>query len=490
MKGIIATATSSEQSVDKFELNEAFRRLVYASDEEVFRRYTEEWNKLTFGVTIRVGAGDSASYSLLEDYYYSSWEPQTSMWAMYKRKQLPVGSENTNNRVENCFGLLKADLRLNNTGNVTIAMAVLQIISWSEGRLVIRYTQAQRKRAHIFDPDPVLMAEYKAATKELNDTGCKYFKKAVDAMKIYKENLIKTEGGVTEKFKSKSSDDFDDDEWDDDLLYTEDLRNNTYREYSTTENSCNCTRHIQDCSPCRHILFCRSQANLLLYDKTLFCDFFYLERIGDIDEETLPEDIEPDDKHSIDKDIIVAINDIVVKDIVIDPGKRYKMIKEGLDGLLDIILHNGTAMVKEYAKEIEILKKRVRQGKTMLRGTKAADKKSVVSIGTTLDNTDIFVKDVNNDTNDNNVVEEITDDQNVEIKGELDQKLSLRFLNSIKSRGRPKKTGAGKLKFPKSNFKTNNQSSIVQERYDNDDRIVSLLNVSTVVDNKSARDPI
>ena len=136
------------------------------------------------------------------------------MWARYARRNLPLGKDHTNNRLENAFGKMKADLRLNNTSDVTIEMAILHLVQWAESKLDYWYVSAQRKRMQIQDiSNPEIVKVYLDAAEDLNDTGCIALKKSYDSMKKREDKMTMSEDGVVENMGNDwtSIDDLEDD---------------------------------------------------------------------------------------------------------------------------------------------------------------------------------------------------------------------------------------------------------------------------------------
>ena len=85
--------------------------------------------------------------------------------------------------------------------------------------------------------------------KELNDSGCKAFYKSINLM--LRKQMNEVNEGVLEFFSLRAQFTADDDSEDvlDELM--EEITKEEKKLYETTENSCNCTRWIQDGFPCR-----------------------------------------------------------------------------------------------------------------------------------------------------------------------------------------------------------------------------------------------
>ena len=194
----------------------AFRELLFARDEADFLTKQEAWVKEIQRVEIRRGSGEQASYVGLQDYYDKNWVPIRHMWALFERKSLPIGGENTTNRQERAFRDLKADLKLNTRGDVTIEVAVVQTVRWAESKLEEGFAEGQRKEVQIYDADPTILKEFEDAALELNLAGCLAFKKSIDLMRKCGPRLTACDGGVKETFKYKDEKEQSDEDSEDD----------------------------------------------------------------------------------------------------------------------------------------------------------------------------------------------------------------------------------------------------------------------------------
>ena len=237
IRGVISNVVNDDgSSINKYELNRTFGEMIYARDEEQFVGAEVKWRKMIDGIKVKKGTGDQVHFDqTLEKYYDENWGNCIPMWARHSRRNIPIGTEHTNNRIENAFGKIKADLKLNNTKDVTIEMAILQLVQWAEDKLDYRYVVAQRKRLQIQDLDnPELVQVYIEAAEELNDTGCLALKKSLDLMKKNGDKMEVVQGGVEEKVtNSKAEDDFSDDENDIDEDVEQSQRDTRVIKYNT-----------------------------------------------------------------------------------------------------------------------------------------------------------------------------------------------------------------------------------------------------------------
>ena len=404
MKSLFATLTVSSDI--KYEINEIFRSLVYAKDEIDFNRKLENWNKVVDqDVHVRLGTGEHAHYVNLADYYEKNWAPIRHMWAWCERKRLPIGEENTNNRLECAFRKLKEDLKMSNIGEVTIEVAVMSVVRWAELKLLDAVTQAQRKDVRIYEENPDLQLEYDNAVMELNETGVLAFRKSVELLKKFESKMLITEDGVIEKFSKKRSESNEDE-----------VNEKIYR---ASETCCSCTKWHQSHFVCRHILFVRREKKLPLFQKNLFSEYFHRERYGDLDVKM------NDNKECIE--INGDMEQIIDKDVqdntfVLTPEEKFKISSNITSELRELFCYFGTEQFTTYMWELEVLKRNVRRGLSMI-----SSKAKV--------------------TDDNKVIDMAILDKNVQVENFEAEKF--KFIEIIRKKGRPKYSGAGKLKFPK-----------------------------------------
>ena len=259
--------------------------------------------------------------------------------------------------------------------------------------------------AQIFDEDPDVRAQYIEAAKDLNKTGCLALKKSVELMRKHEENLILAGGGVTEVFHEKDED-----------------GGRKEKTYETTEKECNCTRWIQDSFPCRHILFFRRESMFPLYDKNLFADYFHKERKEDM-------------KVAVDPDVMSPVDDYHHEEedgLVLEPEEKFRLARDSLHELQDLLCHFGTQEFREYLWELEIIKRKVRRGVPMIRPSAKQ--------------TEVSKVESKDDSGDDDVDR-------------------LEFEKKVRRRGRPKYTKAGKLQFPKPKTSNHPQVGRMMHRY-------------------------
>ena len=72
LRDVIATALVVNDK--KFNLNQAFRKLVYTKNWEDFDHKLEVWKEETEGVEVRLGAEEKARRERLSEYYVKNWD--------------------------------------------------------------------------------------------------------------------------------------------------------------------------------------------------------------------------------------------------------------------------------------------------------------------------------------------------------------------------------------------------------------------------------
>ena len=104
MRNLIATAVTVVET--KTKLFEQFKRIVYAHNEETFESESKKFIEESSEIMIRM----NNTYQLLHHYYAKNWESCKKMWVKCFRKHLPILGDNTTNRVERTFWMLKKSL--------------------------------------------------------------------------------------------------------------------------------------------------------------------------------------------------------------------------------------------------------------------------------------------------------------------------------------------------------------------------------------------
>ena len=396
IKKIIATVPK-EMSVRK-ELFHCFKKMMYAPTESDFEEQYKKWNELAEDIEVRVSSVKDAPYVNLKNYFFNNWMSCVQMWATFERKNLPIASDNTTNRVERSFGVLKYTLRMNNRKNIPMESAVCQVIKWAEGKLEERKIEAERKQMNIHHEDPVIKAEYEEAAKVLNRSGCLAFKRSIEIFKKHEKKLsISPCGGVDEVYRSSG-----------------DL--NFVKNYQSDDHSCSCTFWRKNQHVCRHIILVRKVNKLPLFSAELFSDYYF--KLDSISEAIPPGQV------STPIDIVApcsSSDEEEAKDVPFNENEKFRIAQNSCSAINDLLPKFGTKEFIRYMWELEIIRNRLRRGEPMLQ--------------------DVAIEDGGHDENPEEPSKTCKTETDV---GKLDEALQkevdwLKFEKSLRRKGRPRK---------------------------------------------------
>ena len=90
----------------KEEVMDQFKKVLYSRTEEIFAVENEKFMEIVENLEIRT----SGKYVSLKNYYVKNWLSCKLMWVKCFRKNLPLLGDNTTNRIENKFGVLKKSI--------------------------------------------------------------------------------------------------------------------------------------------------------------------------------------------------------------------------------------------------------------------------------------------------------------------------------------------------------------------------------------------
>ena len=177
------------------------------------------------------------------------------MWVRCYRKRLPLLGDNTTNRIENKFGVLKKSIDDTFASLPNTSSAIIHLVNHADRLLEERYIFVTNKRLRIFSPVEEIRRLNEEASYTLNEKGCKIFNTTLTSLEKKRNKLKKleeTDGDVEETF-------------DDERVET----------YATTETTCTCSAHCTFQAPCVHIVFCREldkleDPNKKIFDPSLF----------------------------------------------------------------------------------------------------------------------------------------------------------------------------------------------------------------------------
>ena len=317
---------------------------------------------------------------------------------------MPLSNINTTNHVERCFGVLKYVLKMNNRKKIPMESAVIQIVQWAENKFICGSTDALRKDMSIYHPDPIIQGEYSAAAAILNKSGCLALKKTIELLEKYEDNMSFDEACVVETSALTGSE--------------KGLR----RQYQTTDLTCDCSFRRKNLHVCRHILFLRRSLNLPLFDPETFSDYY---KKADFEKGDERLDIQKQAALMSDSSVEVSSNNDSDEEIVtFSHNEKFRICRSSLSDLEEIMPKFGTQQFIQYMWELEIIKKRIREGKNILR-------ESPQSHANSKEVSDIKAVDPSDDKHDSPLNKEVN---------------WLQFERCLKRRGRPKKK-PGRVQF-------------------------------------------
>ena len=414
VKGVISTAHGAkfdtipkkEQTEEKEVIMESFNKMLYARTKDEYGEKKVDWDKAVEGVEVKLGAGEQARFTTLAEYFDECWDNGQEMWAMFARATLPMGGDNTNNRIERAFRSMKDTLKIWIRGRVNMAQAVPCLVDWAEAQLENRYVAAQCHSVSIVDPDPEIAAMFKEAGQELNYKTCINLKSSVDLLRKRGDKMTVIDGGV-EEVLSKDGEE-------------------VVKLYSTSEDSCNCTYYQQYRVPCRHLLLLRRHQGLPLFSKELFQP----QDLAGSRHSLLAEEQEQEGEEG-SSDQPPPVDDVdeqgrPVK--VLTPGQKHNIVFPKLQRLSNLLSSSfGQEAFLRYVEELDEVEARVRRGKSIFNNEDLMSESD---------------RDGDGSQNDDDVTDPFEAIDNSEETG-----FKIKFMSKVKSRGRPRGTGASKTSF-------------------------------------------
>ena len=403
----------------KQEIMDAFKSMVYSRTEESFLANLQSFYTRIVGIDVR----SNKIYVSLRRYFDKNWLPDKGMWAMYKRKELPVLGDNTNNRVERAFGTMKKSIKESFSGSPTTAKALVHLINFCDERLNESYTRAQFQRLKIFDKDPSIRELNNEASKHLNDTGCIRLYTAICLLNERRENLTILEDGIEETFENSDEG----------------------KIYETTVSRCNCTFFVQNQCPCRHILLRRESEELPMFEKDLFHERYYLERSEDLEDDLGNisfNNNDEDDEDEQDKFVHEVIDDTFAERerTALNPNQKHNIIYPELLKISNLVASHGTKKFLQYVEEFRKVENIVRKGGNIFKEEREIQSEVVAdeprqseSDGSEVDRNSSR-QEILHDT----LPEEQYQPVAGPSTGEQSSKFKLKFKKALKMRGRPK----------------------------------------------------
>ena len=319
----------------KEEIRKAFQELTVAREEE-FKEKENAWKEAIKGVQVTPSGDNTVD---LGEYYQKNWAGDTSLWAHYRRRNLPLGLHFTNNMVERLFRTVKEMLEHANPGHILLGRSVEQAVKFCDERLDDRLLQTQRKIMVPFHSNPMVKELLSIAAVHLGAPGVRGLKKSMDMMLQQKENMVVLEdGGVKETFSDGGD-----------------------RTYSTTAERCTCGRFLQFDHPCKHILFWRQVHNLDMFQKDLFNDNWHLDRFRDGNvavtfpkemADDVPEDLQDDEWPEEDPGGLTQ-------------NEKFARFKVVIDQIKQWLSYHNTPQILSYVPELWEIADRIRRGERL-----------------------------------------------------------------------------------------------------------------------------
>ena len=457
IRSLVATALIKQE--EKGDIFAEFKKVLYSKSTEEFNKENEVFHDMIKNVEVRV----KDSYVKFEEYYSRNWESSKLMWVKCFRNKLPLLGDNTSNRVESSFALLKKTVRETFATVPQTFDAIKHMVTFADERLKERYEVTANRVLKIFHPDEKIRALTDEASIYLNDLGCKVFFKSLCRFDEKRKKMDYVEGGGVE----------------------ETLDDDQKKIYTTSSTSCSCSFFANYQAPCSHMLFIRKLDNLFdpsirVFDKEIFNKRYHRdENLVDVLANTSTNN--PDE----------ANDDLIAQDAnedVLDNGcdnndtgppamsdrQKFKKVMPLLVNIANIASLFGTKQFWECYDDLAIVEKKMRRGTRIFSKTN----KDLEDENLT-DDTTVPVDD-NNNTGLDQVVEvaistenagdnlEDTIPEEVFLSAQEDESRfkGLQFKEAVKTRGRPRKKSKQLASFNKTSLDKNKKqkNKVIRKR--------------------------
>ena len=425
MRTLISTALARQEK--KTEIFGQFKTVLYSSTQEVFQKENETFLEMVKNVEVKI----RDKYVQLDAYYSRNWEKSKLMWVKCYRNSLLLLGDNTSNRVESSFGLLKKTIMDTFVANPKTIVAVQHLVEFADGRLKDRYLAITNKVLKIYHPDKKIRDLTEEASKELNDMGCKIFYKSLCRYDEKQDKMEQVAGGVVETFS-----------------------NGEEKAYFTTPSSCSCTFFANYQAPCSHMIYTRQidsieDSERPIFDKHIFNTRYHRnkELINVLLEksDTVDGDLPNDEELVIQEDfqeVVDCLED--THDPPMNDRQKFKMVMPILIKIANIASLCGTKQFFEHFEDLQSVKKRLRRGNRIYPLTDKEDLPNVVDDNNNFGevertvNSEDAVMDVSTNADDD--LDDTVPQESSQDSGETISKFaSLKFKDAVKTRGRPRK---------------------------------------------------
>ena len=383
--------------------------------------------------TVEVKAGDK--YVKLDDYYRKNWESSKLMWVKCFRNSLPLLGDNTSNRVESSFAILKRSIADTFVTVPKTVKAIKHLVEFADERLKDRYLAVTNRVLKIYHPDEKIRSLNEEASKHLNDLGCKTFFKSLCRFEEKRNNMELVAGGVKEIFS-----------------------NDEEKNYTTTSSSCNCTFFANYQAPCSHMIYIRRLDNMYdssksIFNKAIF-DIRYHRNESLINVFSCMESNPHESINQDDEDLLMQVDTVEAPvseeehDVpaVMNDRQKFKMVMPLLVRIANIASVFGTNQFLEYFEDLQNVERKMRKGVKIYSLAEKDNNKEIDNDGDSGGSVDANNNEDGDEPTDQGNLEELDDtvpqEDSQDSQTSLDSGSKFRalvFKESIKTRGRPKK---------------------------------------------------
>ena len=211
------------------------------------------------------------------------------------------------------------------------------------------------------------------------------------------------------------------------------------QKYNTSLFQCNCTFYRQNRCPCSHILFVRQTEGIALFDPTMYPKEYLSRREKKFLEDlpTLGSEEKKDNHFSTNMDVVDS-DEESSESRKLTVSQKHNILFPKLQRLSNLICsYFGTEAFLQYVNEFDYIEKLVRKGQKIF----SSNKSNEVIVDAVLEEQNIG-NDHDLDKPHSTTTQDVVKTSNVEHSG-----YNLEFLDTVKSRGRPRGTGSGKTDF-------------------------------------------
>ena len=330
----------------KEEVMDQFKKVLYSHTEEIFVVENKKFLQLIETLEVRT----DGKYVSLKEYYRKNWMTCKLMWVRCYRKKLPLLGDNTTNRIENKFGVLKKSIADTFATLPDTSAAIIHLVNHADRLLEERYIFGTNKRLRIFSPIEEIRRLNEEASCELNDKGCKIFNTTLNSLEKKRDKLNKseeTDGHIEEKY-------------DDEKTAT----------YVTTDATCSCSAFSTYQAPCVHIVFRREldkldDPNKKIFDAGLFHSRYHRKEVLIDVLRNANNEVDDDNIRDFEDNTRVfaaPVGMLSEEPFALDDRQKYKKIMPLLLQIGNLVCAHSTKTFYDYLTEFEKVENYVRKG--------------------------------------------------------------------------------------------------------------------------------